>query len=249
VDQEKTQPELGRSPETGASDQRPLQDEWGIFDPDQCGFSALVDKLDEVADSKEAPNRPVAMTRGILFQVSADERVVTGEQARHACSDRGDAMSSSGQQPATDPRRTSRSERGAALIEAAMTLPLLLLVCIGIIEFGRLYQTWQVMTNAAREGARIAVLPAPVNGGVDTRVREYLQMGGLKSDSSVGVNVAPADVSLGAGGTASGSRVTVTYPFSFMVLQPIAQLVVSGATAGAPITLTSSATMRNESQF
>ena len=135
------------------------------------------------------------------------------------------------------------------MIEAAMTLPLLLLVCVGIIEFGRLYQTWQVMTNAAREGARIAVLPSLPSGGVDTRVRQYLQSGGLNSDSTVGVNVTPVNVSIGSGGTASGSRVTVTYPFTFMVLQPIAQLVVSGATAGAPITLESAATMRNETQF
>jgi Flp pilus assembly protein TadG len=135
------------------------------------------------------------------------------------------------------------------MIEAAMTLPLLLLVCVGIIEFGRLYQTWQVMTNAAREGARIAVLPSLPSGGVDARVRQYLQSGGLNSDSTVGVNVTAMNVSLGTGGTASGSKVTVTYPFTFMALQPIAQLVVPGATAGAPITLTAAATMRNESQF
>ena len=86
------------------------------------------------------------------------------------------------------------------MIEAAMTLPLLLLVCVGIIEFGRLYQTWQVMTNAAREGARIAVLPSLPSGGVDTRVRQYLQSGGLNSDSTVGVNVTPVNVSIGSGG-------------------------------------------------
>jgi Flp pilus assembly protein TadG len=149
----------------------------------------------------------------------------------------------------TDQRRTFRSERGAAMIEAAMTLPLLLFICIGIIEFGRLYQTWQVMTNAAREGARVAVLPTLPSGGVDARVRQYLQSGSLKSDSSVGVTVTPVTVSIGSAGTASGSKVTVTYPFTFMVMQPIAQLVVSGSTVGAPITLTSSATMRNESQF
>jgi Flp pilus assembly protein TadG len=135
------------------------------------------------------------------------------------------------------------------MIEAAMTLPLLLLVCVGIIEFGRLYQTWQVMTNAAREGARIAVLPSLPSGGVDARVRQYLQSGGLNSDSTVGVSTTPMTVSLGTGGTASGSTVTVTYPFTFMALQPIARLVVPGATAGAPITLTAAATMRNESQF
>ena len=53
------------------------------------------------------------------------------------------------------------SERGAAIIETALTLPILLLVAVGIFEFGRAYQTWQVMTNAAREGARVAVLPNP----------------------------------------------------------------------------------------
>jgi Flp pilus assembly protein TadG len=35
-----------------------------------------------------------------------------------------------------------RSQRGAALLEMALTLPLLLLVCVGILEFGRAYQTW-----------------------------------------------------------------------------------------------------------
>ena len=158
-------------------------------------------------------------------------------------------MNSSGCQSIQDSRRRFRSERGAALIEAAFALPLLLLVCVGIIEFGRLYQTWQVMTNAAREGARVAVLPAQPTGAVDARVRQYLDMGGLNSDSTVGVDVTAVDVSLGGGIDASGSRVTVTYPFSFMALQPVAQLVVPGSTAGAPITLTSSATMRNESQF
>jgi len=158
-------------------------------------------------------------------------------------------MNESDCQSIQDSRRRFRSQRGAALIEAAFALPLLLLVCVGIIEFGRLYQTWQVMTNAAREGARIAVLPSQVNGGVDARVREYLQMGGLNTDNTVGVAVNAVNVSLGAGATASASRVTVTYPFSCMVLQPVAQLVVAGRMAGAPITLTSSATMRNESQF
>ena len=46
--------------------------------------------------------------------------------------------------------RTRSTERGAALIETAMVLPLLLLVTVGIFEFGRAYQTWQVLTNAAR---------------------------------------------------------------------------------------------------
>jgi Flp pilus assembly protein TadG len=146
------------------------------------------------------------------------------------------------------PRRFS-SERGAAIIETAVTLPIILLVCVGIFEFGRAYGTWQVMTNAAREGARVAVLPNPTAGAADARVRAYLEFGGLKYDSSVAVAVNDVSVSLGAAGTASASQVTVTYPFTFMVLQPVARLIVPTSTAGGPITMTASATMRNETQF
>ena len=38
-----------------------------------------------------------------------------------------------------------RKQRGAALVESAMVLPILLLVSAGIFEFGRAYQTWQVL--------------------------------------------------------------------------------------------------------
>jgi Flp pilus assembly protein TadG len=142
-----------------------------------------------------------------------------------------------------------RSARGAAIIETALTLPLLLLVAVGIFEFGRAYQTWEVMTNAAREGARVAILPNPPDGGADQRVRDYLAMGGLKSDPTVSVAIVPTTVSIGAAGAAAASQVAISYPFTFMVLQPVAQLVVSGAMTGGPITLTASAVMRNETQF
>ena len=52
-----------------------------------------------------------------------------------------------------------RSQAGAELVEFALVLPLLLLVFGGIIDFGLLLQRQQVLTNAAREGARLAVLP------------------------------------------------------------------------------------------
>jgi Flp pilus assembly protein TadG len=142
-----------------------------------------------------------------------------------------------------------RSARGAAIIETAFTLPILLLVSVGIFEFGRAYETWQVLTNAAREGARVAILPNPAPGAADARVRSYLQLGGLTYDNSVGVNISNTTVSMGASGNASASQVTVSYPFTFMVLQPVAQLVVSGTSTGSPITLTASSVMRNETQF
>ena len=145
--------------------------------------------------------------------------------------------------------RMRKGERGSALIEAALTLPLLLLVSVGIFEFGRVFQTWQVLTNAAREGARLAVLPGAVSSDVQTRVRQYLQDGQLGgySGATIDINRA-ATINVGAG-TASASIVTVNYPFNFMVLNPVARLVVSNSTLGAPITISAAAEMRNESPF
>ena len=140
-----------------------------------------------------------------------------------------------------------KRERGAALIEAAFTLPLMLFVCIGILEFGRAYQAWQVVTNASREGARIAVLPGMDDAAVTSRVKTYLEAGALDKASVTAVVIQRnTTVSIGGTSTASASKVTVNYPFEFMVLQPVAQLVVSGSTVGAPLTMSASTTMRNE---
>jgi Flp pilus assembly protein TadG len=146
-----------------------------------------------------------------------------------------------------------RREDGAALIEAAFTLPILLLVCVGILEFGRAYQTWQVITNASREGARVAVLPAYSNASVDARVRTYLKNGGLPAtivDNTATTHVLITDTTIpidaAAATTAPATRVVVEYPFDFMVLQGVAQLVVNGSTAGQAFTMRTTTIMRNE---
>jgi Flp pilus assembly protein TadG len=141
--------------------------------------------------------------------------------------------------------RRGRDEHGAALLEMAFTLPLLLFVCVGILEFGRAYQTWQVLTNAAREGARIAVLPGSTSTDVTNRVRTYMQNGQLPKYATATVSVTPTTVSIGAG-TESASQVTVNYPFDFIVLDPIARLA-TGQGTGTGVNMVASATMRNES--
>jgi Flp pilus assembly protein TadG len=139
-----------------------------------------------------------------------------------------------------------KSERGTALLETALTLPLILLVSVSIFEFGRAYQMEQVLTNAAREGARVAVLPGMDTSTVQTRVRAYLNSGQVPNASTASVVVTAVNIPMGAG-TVPGTKVTVNYPFSFMVLNPVANLVVKGtATGKAPITMTASSEMRNE---
>jgi Flp pilus assembly protein TadG len=137
---------------------------------------------------------------------------------------------------------TKRNQRGAALVEAAFTIPILLFIAVGIFEFGRAYQTWLVLTNAAREGARYAVTPGSTTANTVTIAKTYMQNGALDNWDSAAVNINQA-VPLAVG---SGTQVTIAYPFQFIVLQPVAQLVVSGSTTGAPITMNATALMRNE---
>ncbi|MGH7900011.1 MAG: TadE/TadG family type IV pilus assembly protein, partial [Candidatus Binatia bacterium] len=51
------------------------------------------------------------------------------------------------------------SESGAELVEFAFVLPVLLLLIAAIADFAFLFQSYEVATNAVREGARLAVLP------------------------------------------------------------------------------------------
>src|ERR1051325_7013769 len=102
-----------------------------------------------------------------------------------------------------------RTERGTALIETALTLPLVLLLSVAIFEFGRAYQTWQVLTNAAREGARVAILNGTTDDQVRSAVKNYISVGqrAAVSDGNIAVNRAAAL------GTDTGSQITVNYPF------------------------------------
>ena len=59
--------------------------------------------------------------------------------------------------PACRDRRSKRA-RGAAVVEFAVVLPLLLTILFGIIEYGWVFMVRQTLQTAAREGARIAIL-------------------------------------------------------------------------------------------
>jgi Flp pilus assembly protein TadG len=138
------------------------------------------------------------------------------------------------------------SERGTALLETALVLPLVLLVSVSIFEFGRAYQVWQVLTNASREAARIAVLPGTTDTNITDRVQAYLTAGQIANPTSAAVDIdRTRTISIGIG-TAQSTRVTVNYPFNFMVLNPVARLVVGNSTLGGAITMTAQAEMRKE---
>jgi Flp pilus assembly protein TadG len=70
-------------------------------------------------------------------------------------------------------------ERGQAIVELALTLPLLLLVVLGVFDFGLMFQRYEVVANAAREGARVGVLPDYTTANAQQRALDYLAVGGV----------------------------------------------------------------------
>ena len=69
----------------------------------------------------------------------------------------------------------------------ALVLPLLLLIIVGIIDFGFLFRELSVVTNAAREGARAGVLPEyGADQNVVDRVQQYLDASGIAVTCAIG---------------------------------------------------------------
>ena len=125
-----------------------------------------------------------------------------------------------------------RSERGQNLVEFALVIPVLLLLVFGIAEFGRAWMTQNIMTGAAREAARIAVVQASGGGWNGTAANAR----GNQILASAGI---AATVSVPDPGTQYGD-VTATVNYNF----PVA---VAGFFPGLDnIPLTSTTTMRRE---
>jgi Flp pilus assembly protein TadG len=140
------------------------------------------------------------------------------------------------------------SERGAELIEFALIFPLLLLVMLGIVDFGFLFQRYEVLTNATREGARIAVLPGYATADVKLRVCNYLQTGGVPTTvcgtTNPVVTVTDSTVAMAVGPALSVKRVQVTYSHNYMFVGPIIGLM--GGTFSTNVPITTVAVMRKE---
>lgn len=57
-------------------------------------------------------------------------------------------------------RRFMKNQKGQSIVELALVLPILLLLLFGIIEFGRVFNAYLIVTNASRDGVRQGVVGA-----------------------------------------------------------------------------------------
>jgi Flp pilus assembly protein TadG len=116
-------------------------------------------------------------------------------------------------------RRFRRCESGAELIEFMLVFPLLMLMLAGIMDFGMLLRNYEVVTNAAREGARVAVLDGYETEDIEARIDEYLAAAGMSGAHDVEVDTVP--ITTGAG-TFTARSVTLNYTYQFVVLSGFA---------------------------
>jgi Flp pilus assembly protein TadG len=139
------------------------------------------------------------------------------------------------------PIRRRPREAGNAVIELAFTLPLLLAIVTAIFDFGLMFQKFEVLTNAAREGARIGVLPGYTADDAEARALEYLASGGITTATA---DAQPTTLTYGSPPTTSGGiTVTVEQDHQFLWIGPILNLL--GGNLGT-VTLRAVSTMRAE---
>lgn len=131
--------------------------------------------------------------------------------------------------PAQRPSRLAR-RRGAAAVEFALVAPLLVVLVFGMIEFGRMFMAEQVLTNAAREGARKAVLPGATDAQAQTTIDDYLSGASITGHSR---SVSPSTTSA-EGGTAI--TVTVSVPYNQVSWLPVSTFL-PGKTLSAKVVM------------
>jgi Flp pilus assembly protein TadG len=131
-----------------------------------------------------------------------------------------------------------RSQTGAALVEAAVGLMLFFTLILGVLEFGRAFNVYQSLTNAAREGARLSVAPLPgtstlpTNAQVQQKTQEFLALSNV-TGTTVTVNQTLVGPVVGGVSTVY-TQVSVSVPYrSFLI-------------PGNTFTMAAQSRMRNE---
>ena len=141
------------------------------------------------------------------------------------------------------PRKRTRrlGDSGQAIVEFALVAPILLLLVLGIVDFGRAFYTYHVLIDAAREGARVAVVanPATTQATVVQRINRLLKDAGLDTATATG---ARKTITGFGGGTDTQLRVDIAYPYRIQWIKPF----MGWTNAQASFTLNTSAVFRNE---
>ncbi|MBE7518192.1 MAG: pilus assembly protein [Thermoflexaceae bacterium] len=133
-------------------------------------------------------------------------------------------------------RRIRETDAGQALVEFALVLPVMLLMLFALVDFGRGFYSWLIVTNAAREGARVGATQKPL-----TDIQQRI------TDSASGIDTSDLTITVTNVQGPRGQPIVVDLSYDFTFVTPIGNILnlMSGGTLNAP-TITSTASMRLE---
>ena len=142
-------------------------------------------------------------------------------------------------QPTPATRSPRQRPRGQALVEFALVLPVMMLILLIVVDFGRLYQSWIQLNNAARVGANYAAMTAQTFTSGDPRYQSLI----TKEMSGAGCQLAtPLPSPTFSPGTVLGGTASVSLTCAFTFITPLIGNMFSptdnlslGAAAGFPI--------------
>ena len=134
--------------------------------------------------------------------------------------------------------RRKNGEKGQALVEFTLLVPIFLLLLFAIVDFGMGFYSWITVTNAAREGARLGVVLA-TEQEIEDRVYQAASLPNESTKMTVTVTNAQGQ---------PGESVVVQVDYDYDLITPLAGIVsfVSGDILGPTLTFSSTAEMRLE---
>jgi Flp pilus assembly protein TadG len=135
-------------------------------------------------------------------------------------------------------RRNRDGEKGQALVEFTLLVPIFLILIFAIVDFGMGFYSWMSVTNGAREGARLGAVLAPQDE-IETHVYDTIDL--PDEDTKMTVTVTNAQGQ-------PGESVVVQVDYDYDLITPLAGLVqfMTGDVIGPTITFSSKAEMRLE---
>ena len=131
--------------------------------------------------------------------------------------------------------RIAEKRRGTVVVELAIVAPILVVIFLGMVEVSRVIMVQQIITNAAREGAREAILDGATITDVQTSVTQYLSNSTI---SGATVSVTPDPTT-----TVSRQQITVTVNISYANV-----MWLSAGYFDSADVLSASCSMRSEAQ-
>lgn len=99
-------------------------------------------------------------------------------------------------------KATGHVRRGGATLEAALVLPLLLMLAFGVVEYGYFFYVQHTMQGAARTGARAAIVPGSTAAQVNSAIDSAMSAAGFASNKYTKSFNGPA--------VTAGTSITVT---------------------------------------